>query len=54
MCEVIQLFDGSYAVILGRGVVAYGIPFRTVAESIRDMCNDALEVKQCSTAMIAK
>lgn len=42
MCEVIELFDGSFAVKLARGWVAFGIPYRPLAEAICDMCNSAL------------
>lgn len=44
MCEVIELFDGSFAVKLEDGWVAFGIPYRKIADEICLMCNQALGV----------
>lgn len=42
-CGVVELHDGAFAVRLGRGWVAFGVPYRSLADYIADMCNSRLE-----------
>lgn len=42
-CSVIQNFDGTWTVGLGKGIVAWGVPYKPVAQAIADLCNSRLE-----------